>query len=53
MKIVECLFEVVKQIPFLFLLHYYIINVGFDIPPNLSFQDGVYTLLVCAPHSLA
>jgi hypothetical protein len=33
----------------LFLLHHYVINVGFDVSPNLSFQDDVYTLLVCPP----
>jgi hypothetical protein len=49
MKIVECLFEVVKQIPLLFRLHHYVINVGFDVSPNLSFQDDVYALLICGP----
>jgi hypothetical protein len=36
-EIVEGLFEVVKQTLLLFQLHHYIINVGFDVPPNLSF----------------
>jgi hypothetical protein len=49
MEIVECLFEVIEQIPLHFQLHHYIINVGFDVLPNLSFQDNVHTLLVCAP----
>jgi hypothetical protein len=48
-EIVECLFEVVKQIPFLFRLHHYVINVGFDVSPNLSFQDDVHALLICGP----
>jgi hypothetical protein len=37
MEIVEGLFEVVKQIPTLFRLHHYIINVSFDVSPNLIF----------------
>jgi hypothetical protein len=36
-QIVKGLVEVVKQIPTLFRLHYYIINVGFDVPPDLTF----------------
>jgi hypothetical protein len=37
MEIVEGLYEVVKQVPMLFQIHHYIINVGFDVPPNLVF----------------
>jgi hypothetical protein len=34
----------------LFQLHHYVINVGFDVSPNLMFQDDVNTLLVrCSP----
>jgi hypothetical protein len=51
-EIVEGFFEAVKQIPLLFRLHHYVINVGFNIPPNLSFQDDVYTLLICGSHVL-
>jgi hypothetical protein len=47
MEIVEGLFEVVKQIPLLFRLHHYVINVGFDVSPNLRLQDNVNTLLIC------
>jgi hypothetical protein len=47
-EIVEGLFEVVKQILMLFRLHHYIINVGFDVPPNLIFQDDVHVLLICS-----
>jgi hypothetical protein len=36
-EIIECLFEVIKQILLLFRLHHYVINVGFDVSPNLSF----------------
>jgi hypothetical protein len=32
----------------LFRLHHYIINVSFDVPPNLTFQDCVYTFLICS-----
>jgi hypothetical protein len=46
-EIVEVLSKVIKQIPLLFRLHHYIINVGFDISPNLGFQDDVNTLLIC------
>jgi hypothetical protein len=45
-QIVEGLFEV-KQILTLFLLHHYIINVSFDIPPDLTFQDCAYIFLIC------
>jgi hypothetical protein len=49
MKIVEGLFEVVKKILH-FQLHDYAVNVGFDVFPNLGFQDDVNTLLIrCAP----
>jgi hypothetical protein len=44
--IVECLFEVVKQIPTLFRLHYYVINISFNISPNLRLQDDVNALLL-------
>jgi tRNA A22 N-methylase len=47
MEIVEGLFEVVKQIILLFLLHHYVVNVGFDVSPNLRLQDDVNTLLIC------
>jgi hypothetical protein len=47
-EIIEGLLKVIKEIPTLFRLHYYIINVGFDVPPNLIFQDDVHTLLVCS-----
>jgi hypothetical protein len=30
----------------LFRLNYYVINVGFDVSPNPSFQDDVYALLI-------
>jgi hypothetical protein len=30
----------------LFCLHHYIINVCFDVPPNLVFQDDVHALLI-------
>jgi hypothetical protein len=33
-------------------LYQYIINVGFDISPNLSFQYDVYALLICDPSIL-
>jgi hypothetical protein len=46
-QIVESLFEVIKQIPTLFRLHY-IINVRFDVPPNLTLQDCVYTFFICS-----
>jgi hypothetical protein len=36
MEIVEGLFEVIKQIPLLFLLHHNVINVGFDISPKFE-----------------
>jgi hypothetical protein len=49
MEIVEGLFEVVKQIPLLFLLHHYVVNVGFNISPNLRLQDDVNTLMIHAP----
>jgi hypothetical protein len=49
MKIVKDLFDVVKQIPTLFSLYHYIINISFDVPPNLVFQDDVYALLICTP----
>jgi hypothetical protein len=49
MKIVECLFEVVKQILMFFRLHHYIINVGFDVPPNLVFQNDVHAFLIRSP----
>jgi hypothetical protein len=45
-EIVEGLFEVVKQIPMLFRLHYYDINVIFDVPPNPRLQDDVNALLI-------
>jgi hypothetical protein len=48
-EIFEGLFEVVKQILTFFRLHHYIINVGFDVSPNLIFQDDMYVLLICAP----
>jgi hypothetical protein len=32
-EVVEGIFEVVKQIPMLFQLHYYVINISFDISP--------------------
>jgi hypothetical protein len=51
-QIVEGLFEVVKQIPTLFRLHYYIINVGFDVPLDLTFQYYVYTFLICSSPDL-
>jgi hypothetical protein len=47
-EIVECLCEVVKQIPMFFRLQHHVINVGFDISPNLIFQDDVYALLICS-----
>jgi hypothetical protein len=50
MKIVKGLFEVIKQIPTLFQRYHNIINVGFDISPNLIFEDDVYALLIRAPH---
>jgi hypothetical protein len=48
MEIVECPCEVVKQIPTLFRLYHYIINLGFDVSPNLISQDDVYALLICS-----
>jgi hypothetical protein len=47
MEIVECLFEAVKQIPTLFQLHYHVINISFNISPDLRLQDDVNTLLIC------
>jgi hypothetical protein len=44
----EDLCEVVKQIPTLFRLHHYIINIGFNVSPNLIFLDDVYALLICS-----
>jgi hypothetical protein len=32
----------------LFQLHHYIINVSFDVPLDLTFQDCVYTFLICS-----
>jgi hypothetical protein len=46
-EIIEGLFEVVKQIPMLFRLHYRITNIIFDISPDLSFQDDLNALLIC------
>jgi hypothetical protein len=49
-EIVECLFEVVKQIPMLFQLHCYVINISFDVSPNLRLQDDENALLIsCSP----
>jgi hypothetical protein len=45
-EIVECLFEVIKQIPTLFQLHYYIINISFDVSPNLRLRYDVNALLI-------
>jgi hypothetical protein len=36
------------QIPSLFRLHHYIINVSFNVLPDLTFQDYVYTFLICS-----
>jgi hypothetical protein len=47
MKIVEDLFEAIKQIPTLFRLHYHIINICFNISPQLRLQDDLNTLLIC------
>jgi hypothetical protein len=34
----------------LFRLYYYVINVSFDVPPNLRLQDNVNALLIsCSP----
>jgi hypothetical protein len=46
MEIVKGLVEVVKQIPLLFQLHNYVVNVSFNISPNLILQDDVNTLLI-------
>jgi hypothetical protein len=32
----------------LFRLYHYIIYVSFNIPPNLTFQDYVYTFFICS-----
>jgi hypothetical protein len=45
-EIVECLFEVVKQIPMPFQLHYHIINVRLNISSNLSLQYDLNVLLI-------
>jgi hypothetical protein len=47
MEIVEGLFEVVKQIPLLFRLHYYVINISFNISLNLWLQEAINALLIC------
>jgi hypothetical protein len=46
-EIVEGLFEIVKQIHTLFRLHYHVINISFDISPNLRLQNDVNALLIC------
>jgi hypothetical protein len=34
----------------LFWLHYYVINIGFDVSPDLRLQDDVNALLIgCSP----
>jgi hypothetical protein len=48
-EIVECLFEVVKQIPILFQLHHHIINVRINTSSDLGFQDDMYALPICSP----
>jgi hypothetical protein len=32
----------------LFQLHYHIINIGFDISPNLRLQNDLNALLICS-----
>jgi hypothetical protein len=46
MEILGGLFDVVKQIPTLFGLHYYVININFDVSSNLRLQDDVNALLI-------
>jgi hypothetical protein len=48
MDIVKGLLEVVKKIP-VFLVHYNIINICFDILSNLRLQNNLYALLICSP----
>jgi hypothetical protein len=33
--------------PWLFQLHQYVVNVGFDVSTNLRFQDDTNALLIC------
>jgi hypothetical protein len=47
MEIAECLFEVVKLIPTPFRLHYHIINICFDVSPDLRLQDDMNAHLIC------
>jgi hypothetical protein len=45
-EIIEGLFEIVKQTPMIFRIHYHVINIGFDVSPNPRFQDDVNALLI-------
>jgi hypothetical protein len=45
-EIIEGLFEVIHHIPTLFQLHYHVINIGFDVSPDLRLQDDVNALLI-------